>query len=84
MNNSRLAQGAIMAWMADKTYEDPRQVEVELGWLTDVLDGASNPDGVVVVVVRAGGHLNGVLGRHEVRPVALVVVRHEAVTEEVG
>lgn len=61
MNDLRLAQGKL-AWMADKTYEDPRQVEVELSWLTDVLDGASNPDGVVVVVVRAGAQLDGVLG----------------------
>ena len=83
MENSRLANGA-MDWIADETYEDPGQVKVELSRLADVLDGAANPDGVVVVVVRAGGQLDGVLGRHEVRPVTLIVVRHEAVTEEVG
>lgn len=56
------------------TYEDAGLIEVDFCGNTEVLDGTTNPDSVVVVVIWTRGEYDGILSRVEVGSATLVVV----------
>lgn len=55
------------------TYEATGLIKVNFAGSADIFDSSSNPDGVVVVVVRAGGQLQRILSGGEYGAATLII-----------
>lgn len=55
------------------TYKDTGLVEIDLSGDTDILDSSSNPDGMVIVIVRTRGQVQCILSRSEDWTASLVI-----------